>query len=576
MNGKREESRVKGFKKKKLGNQMPPPSLRPPTPKKKKDSVIIDLSNPVATKGHKDPRTNNKRKKSERQHPKRSSTLKDPIAREHKGNNRNRGENAGSNGAYNFSSRREFPELPPNDEMARSVYTLPTKGVSNGSGSERVNNTVRPSNIGHLLQNPQGNHIRFGSYISALTSSGVVGTGVGINSGSSQVCDERNEFPLDRPNQGYSTHNIIDNYLTKTLCIWNLELHLVPDVWSRMRRVLRDSTYNGIIQIRRICQKNHRIRFEIDSKSETFDSFYRELKSRYIYKSCAWKVHMKDFTKGRKVAQMKAVTPELGAQAPLVLASYNVNSLVKKRLEVEEYIQENKVDILFLQETKKKADHWRTHLNGFNLIEKVMDASTVGAKGMALAVRNGITAFPVGESSPYFITLRLFGRDIIQPVIVICVYIPHGKAICRGKADYKAKGSVLKQLANNVNNCAAKFPQDAIVVGGDLNTISKSLGKFLRKTDMSLCEFTGNARTCTKGDNGLSIDHFIVSSEHKSLVTDVHVDTSLELSDHFPIRANLHLRRRVPDSDGFAKPPKWKVPRTRLVPENVVIDHNYW
>ena len=86
----------------------------------------------------------------------------------------------------------------------------------------------------------------------------------------------------------------------------------------------------------------------------------------------------------------------------------------------------------------------------------------------------------------------------------------------------------------------------------------------------------GVERTCTKGASGNAIDHILITQRHSDLLTDIRVDRSLDGSDHWPLLASLHTRRRIGVIEPSAPRLTWK---TANVPTNVsfaVATHNFW
>ena len=165
----------------------------------------------------------------------------------------------------------------------------------------------------------------------------------------------------------------------RTLCIWNLDLHLVPDVWHLMSRAVSATVYAAIIQIRRICQKNHKIRFEIDVPEPLFESFCTRLQAKSRTRRFQWKVYAKDLAIGKKISAGKALFSPDSTHKPFNICTYNINGFAKKRAALVAYLHDEQIDIIGIQETRRQSDHWRLHLEGFDTIEMTSDQTITGA-----------------------------------------------------------------------------------------------------------------------------------------------------------------------------------------------------
>lgn len=363
----------------------------------------------------------------------------------------------------------------------------------------------------------------------------------------------------------------------RTLCIWNLDLHLVPDVWHLMSRAVTAPVYAAIIQIRRICQKNHKIRFEIDVPEPIFTSFCASLQAKSRTRRFQWKVYAKDISIGRKISAAKAQYSPDPTHKSLTICSYNINGFVKKRADLEAYLLDAQIDIIGIQETRRQSDHWRLHLEGFDTVEMTSDQTITGARGIAIAVRKGISAFPVGRKTNHFLFIRVFGTSAAQPFIIGTVYLPHGRARNNGIVDATAKRRVEEELAIEIRLLQQQYPTDLVLCMGDFNKVRKDLSNLAMQRGLVVRQSTnGVERTCTKGASGNAIDHILITQRHSDLLTDIHVDRSLDGSDHWPLLASLHTRRRSVAMEPSAPRLTWN---TSNVPTDVsiaVATHNFW
>jgi len=372
----------------------------------------------------------------------------------------------------------------------------------------------------------------------------------------SHACEERvlgNPVP-DPALQALTTKNQV------TVCIWKLNLHLVPDVYLLLKRTCSEAVFGAIIQIRRICQRDHRVRFEIDVPAAFANSFTKETQG--ASHRFAWKVRVQV-----KVARIHLAKSRLGPKmdfSPLRLCSLNINGLRGKRTDLEDYLSTTDIDIIGIQETRRKADHWRFHMLGYNVVE-VTSTAGPGQRGLAIAVKEGLSSFPVGPKSQYFIFLRVFGMHVVKPFIVGTIYLPHRHANKNANEDVPGQEPPHVQarldLIVAINRIRTSYPLDAITLMGDFNRNVKEMQSLVRQLPGFYLPVLTDSDTTVSTKNGRFIDHFLVTAQDKDLLQDFSVDESLDLSDHWPILANLHYRTVIKNTEVREGKCRWKVPR---------------
>jgi len=129
---------------------------------------------------------------------------------------------------------------------------------------------------------------------------------------------------------------------------------------------------------------------------------------------------------------------------------------------------EKGVAIMVLQETWRQDGQWRFWLKGFNSIESLAshdctrrgqarrEGEEPGRHGLAILVREDISAYEVGQESGYFLFVRVSGGPVQQPCIVgtIYPYPPHIKEV------YRQVGSGTKNQTASVYH---QSPDDPIL-----------------------------------------------------------------------------------------------------------------
>lgn len=253
------------------------------------------------------------------------------------------------------------------------------------------------------------------------------------------------------------------------------------------------------------------------------------------------------------------------------IASWNVNS-VKARLErVTEWVAENPVDVLLLQELKTETFP-REAFEAMGYKHQVITGQKA-YNGAALLSRHPITDETNGlPGDPDDLHARFVGGTI-KGIDIYCLYLPNGNPMPGPKFDYKL--SWLKRFHAFAKKAAKR--EMPTVFGGDFNIIPAPLdarypthwegdalyspeakaawrgllnlgySDALRtlRPDEQIFTFWDYQRGAFARNDGIRIDHFLLSPEAAVLLKDCQVDKGprgLEkASDHTPIIVTLKL-----------------------------------
>jgi exodeoxyribonuclease-3 len=148
----------------------------------------------------------------------------------------------------------------------------------------------------------------------------------------------------------------------------------------------------------------------------------------------------------------------------VLIATWNVNSLQARLPRVQQWILENKPDVLCIQETKMKdavfpslvfhemgyesAHFGQGQWNGVAILSKV---------GLDNVINNFAVGEPDGEA-------RIISAEC-GGVTVVCVYVPNGRELEHDHYQYKLRW--MKQLKQHVAKIAK--PSGDVIVTGDFN-----------------------------------------------------------------------------------------------------------
>jgi hypothetical protein len=239
--------------------------------------------------------------------------------------------------------------------------------------------------------------------------------------------------------------------------------------------------------------------------------------------------------------------------------SCNVNSLLRKKAQLEAFMEMRGREVVALQETVRVVGCWRLRFAGYNCIERFADTATA-ARGVALCVKDSLSLVEVGKFSPHCIFGRVSGfKNTSAAVIFGSVYLP-----CQaGPLRTGARAEVHKILTA----LRRSFPRDLVVALGDYNLNERQVVQWAHRvvdghdSGVTLHRGSGNmsSRYVCKAVKavvggvlrktvvvrpGRAIDHVLTSYEARKAraVTGVQVDRGFTLSDHWAVCGRVDVR----------------------------------
>ena len=255
----------------------------------------------------------------------------------------------------------------------------------------------------------------------------------------------------------------------------------------------------------------------------------------------------------------------------MIVSSWNVNSVRVRAVHIVDYLRNKKPNFLLLQEIKTENKNFPNDL----FFKEGYQSYVYGQKsynGVAILANDKIENIENNSINDPSLQSRVITGDISynkKKTKLICIYVPNGNPVDTDKYVYKKKWlnifeKYLKKIKKNYEN---------IIVAGDFNIIPSNEDvydpkswendalfkeeirekfKDLMKLDFfdALRHFNKAPKTYTFWDyqyrsyqknNGLRIDHFLVSNNLKNSLEDIIIDKytrGLEQpSDHVPVRA---------------------------------------
>ena len=255
------------------------------------------------------------------------------------------------------------------------------------------------------------------------------------------------------------------------------------------------------------------------------------------------------------------------------ISSWNVNSVRARISNITEYLKSSKVDILLIQEIKTENENfpfddfkkigYESYVFGQKSYNGVAFLSKVDIKKINtnfIKDKNKQSRIIVGEIN--------YKSKVIK---LINIYVPNGNPVDTEKYNYKKdwyksfNKKIKKTLLENEN----------IIIGGDFNVIPEKIDvynykkyendalfrleirkKFYELIDLGFCDtyryFNKDKQEYTFWDymagswqknNGLRIDHFLISNNILSSIKNIKIDkkprSKIKPSDHTPIEIEI-------------------------------------
>lgn len=104
-----------------------------------------------------------------------------------------------------------------------------------------------------------------------------------------------------------------------------------------------------------------------------------------------------------------APPPSSSATPSLRMVTYNINSVNKKRYDLQYLLESTQCDVLALQETLFRYVDWPLRFSGYATLSS-MGSATVATRGLALVISTKYGCLPVDRQSPFGCLLVLLAN----------------------------------------------------------------------------------------------------------------------------------------------------------------------
>jgi hypothetical protein len=385
--------------------------------------------------------------------------------------------------------------------------------------------------------------------------------------------------PVDMPNNRPSGRILRQREEVRWLVMWGEDDTEVGDMWEKLARVCNDGqVLRSVYKIEAVRQNNGRTRFDIycnrawESRLMEYMRRHAQRLGWYTRRHIPW-----DMRRGRSEAVSGSSGNVRTTRIDMRLGTYNINGVRSKICDLRRFVQAQSMDCLAIQETGLTARDRSLRLPGYHCFQVCGDRMA-SQRGVALALRTGWSGHVVGTPTPWFMLVRVFGKGMGNPMIIGCVYLPHG-------AD---RSTVRLQLIAEIQQIQHVYPQDKIIIMGDWNeampdsTIVGDMGEGWGLVPQSV-------NVGTRKANNRVIDFMITNSQGTFEQAKVH--QQWDCSDHYPVTTKagwqVQSTSLAPASGGAAPKRRIHVDKVALpkkgcppamIPKQFlgIVDDNYW
>ena len=228
--------------------------------------------------------------------------------------------------------------------------------------------------------------------------------------------------------------------------------------------------------------------------------------------------------------------------ARLRMATWNINGVCGKREELQVMAQNEKLDVLCLQEVRRPKHWWRLSIGrGWSCIEAPYKAGRPGQHGLAIGASPGVTLVDVGIEDPNLVAARVVRSGMEREMVVVNVYVP-----------WQGRAAALQRISGHLQSIQGDFNHLPIVVMGDWNMSRGAVAQRLSSWDLpySLASVSGSDRTFWGGRPSYTqwtcIDHAVVSDSARHLMRGARVRRAYTCSDHFPLAVSFVMNAPIP------------------------------
>lgn len=348
---------------------------------------------------------------------------------------------------------------------------------------------------------------------------------------------------------GAQLQQLVVSQQVKVMCLWGDDspLHIF---YQRVEFILEKSTggsswFRDIVKIERVVQKDAKVRFDVYVRQATFEKVLTRFRDRS--RSYGWysrlDVPYNTSSRVRSREIIRTVRIRGGQVAPPVplarvtnirVATYNINGIGSKLVELRNFLSTKCIDVICLQETLLSATDWSLRIPGFKFFN-VYGQRGHSERGLSIGVTNRLNASQINTGNAFATFVRIYGATMGAPTIVGSVYVP---------VRVQRREVLATMLPRVLEQVQRQYPGEAMILGGDWNLTQAELAPHMVRWPGQLVRVNqprGPTRRRTNHRTPRMVDHFVVSNitNPRGLELNAAVDHSWDMSDHFPVITNI-------------------------------------
>lgn len=386
------------------------------------------------------------------------------------------------------------------------------------------------------------------------------------------------------------------------LILYNVQGFTVPQVWTELRATLGELS-RSIVQIKRVSGLNRNPHMDLwvreDSGAALVNVIREQTKARLWSMSRVitearrrngtvfptlhrlgneerfenvthWRIALWQPWRERRYEPARP-PPQKQSSNLTSVATWNINGFWSKQMEMEDFLSEQKIAVLALQETLVKASHYTIQMNGYKAYQTNAE---VDFRGCAMLVDQTLASYEVPHGLSWLIHVKVFGfAGWSGPTHFINVYLKSGGNFRR------SRGESLNVVKGIVHRIIMRTPDARFIVMGDFNEEGDKVMKHLNSTeeinDLTPAFIVGSTITRFPriGGKKRALDHILLNDKAQMVFRNARVHREYSASDHRPVV--IRPRRQLPPNVETPARPNWDNKMIRLKGDLIANDNSW-
>lgn len=357
------------------------------------------------------------------------------------------------------------------------------------------------------------------------------------------------------------------------LILYNVQGFTVTQVWTELRATLGELA-RSIVQIKRVSSLNRNPHMDMWVRKDTgaalvnviceqtrtrlwsmsrvvtearrqngtvFAALRRAGDEERFATVTHWRVALWQPWRERRNTPAREPSTKLSSNL-MSVATWNINGFWSKRIEVENFMSEQKIAVLALQETLVKASHYTVQADRYKAYQTNAEEDF---RGCAMLIDQTLASYEVTHGLNWLIHVKVFGfAGWSGPTHFINVYLKSGGNFRR------SRGECLNTVKRIVHRTLMRTSDARFVVLGDFNKERDKVMKHLNVTeetnDLTPAFIVGSTITCfpLRGHRKQALNQILLNDKAQEVFRNARVHREYNASDHRPVV--IRPRKQLP------------------------------